>query len=174
MPIFNSITELQNWINSPHGQNSVLDESKIKQLLREAGEKLERYMKEELQVWFDSYEPVEYARTGYTMESFRVGEPKKININQWELQITFFEGLANHPSYIGGSQPDGYTPWLMNSGWQTKLDSKLSIKNFTRFEGTNYITRAVERFNAENEYGFKVEVMYNGEDVTGRIYHYGK
>lgn len=173
MPLFNNLDDLGKHINGK-GQSSILDDSSVKKILIEAGRTLERYLKEELNSYFNSYEPVEYQRTGYTMESFRVSEPRKVNETEWSIEIYFFDGLANHPSYIGDNQPDGYTPWLLHSGWRTKLDSSLNIENFTRFKGTNYITKAVDRFNKSNKYGMKVQVYKGGQDVTGRNYSYGK
>lgn len=172
MPEFSNLNELENWIQTTHGQNSILDENHIVQVLTEAGLELEHLLKEELESYFSSYEPTVYKRTGNTIASIQVGFPKKITINQWELEITFDESLANHPSVFG--QEKGYTPWLLNSGWRTKLDSTLNKDHFTRFVGTNYITKAIERFNQSNKYGLIVEALHNGSNVTGRIYSYGR
>lgn len=173
----NNLNELKKLIKSEYGQKAILtntaNESQIKLILKQAGNRLEALMKEELQAYFDSYEPVEYLRTGYTMESFRVSEPIKTAFNSYQLKIYFNEGLANHPSYISDNQPDGYTPWLLNVGWKTKMDDIWNIDRFTRFSGTNYITKAVERFNKENILGLKVHVYYNGNDVTGINWNYG-
>jgi hypothetical protein len=173
MATFNSISDLQNWINTQHGQNSVLDENHIRTVLTEAGHKLEEYLKEGLENYFTSYTPTSgYVRTGNTIGSIHVGEPQKLNINQWQLSITFDESLGNHPSLFGGES--GFTPWLLNSGWQWKNQPEPPKEHFSRFVGTNFITEAVNKFNAENVYGLKVEVLHNGVDVTGRIYSYGK
>lgn len=172
MPEFSSLEEMAKWVQTSRGQNSVLDENHIKQVLIEAGHELENLLKEELDSYFMSYEPKVYKRTGNTLASIQFGQPRKLTINQWELDITFDETLANHPSVFG--QEEGYTPWLLNSGWKTKLDSTLNRDHFTRFQGTNYITNAVNRFNESNSYGLIVEVLHNGVDVTGRIYSYGK
>lgn len=169
---FSNLDEMAKWIQTQHGQNSILDENHIVQVLTEAGLELEGLLKEELENYFQSYEPTVYKRTGNTLASIQVGKPRKLTINEWELEIDFDEGLANHPSVFG--QEDGYTPWLLNSGWKTKLDSSLDINHFTRFVGTNFITKAVNTFNQNNKYGLIVEVFHNGEDVTGRIYSYGK
>lgn len=161
MPTFNSISELQNWINSPHGQTSVLNETEIRQVLSDAGRELEKLMIEELDNYFASYEPKVYQRTGNTVASIRVGEPKMITINQWSLGITFDERLANHPSVFG--QEQGYTPWLLEVGWNIENKVKYSRPMFTNHPGTHYITKAVERFNTNNPHGLIVVVEHNGE-----------
>jgi hypothetical protein len=173
MTTFNNIKELEQWIKTTHGQNSALDETKIRQVLTEAGQDLQKYMVEELDAYFQSYDPVypEYRR-GQTVASIQIGKPKKLTINEWVLEIFFDPSIANHPSVFG--QEDGYTPWLLNSGWKTKLDATLNRDHFTRFKGTNFVTKAVNRFNESNPYGLKVTVEHNGEDVTGRFYSYGR
>jgi hypothetical protein len=173
MPTFNSVSEMVNWVNTNQGQNHIFDEAKTKRMLIDAGHKLQKLLIEELDNYFASYMPVSgYKRTGNTIGSIHVGEPMLLTTNQWELSINFDEGLGNHPSLFGGEE--GFTPWLLNSGWEWKNQPTTPKEHFTRFVGTNYINKAVERFNSENEYGLKIEVLHNGEDVTGRIYSYGK
>lgn len=171
MATFNNLNDLKKWIDSKQGQGTVLNENKIRDILTDAGRELEKLLKDELNVYFSSYTPSVYTRTGDTLNSIIVGKPKKISINEWSLEITFDPSLANHPSVFG--QEDGYTPWLLHSGWKTKLDSTLDIENFTRFKGTNYITKAVDKFNVSNRHGLKVSVFRGNEDVTGKNYSYG-
>jgi hypothetical protein len=173
MATFNNIKDLERYLNSSKGQSTAMNETEIKKILRDAARELEGYLKDELNAYFNSYDPVVYKRTGNTLKSFRVSQPKKITANEWSIEIYFDDGLANHPSYIGDDQPDGYTPWLLNTGWRTKLDPILDKENFTRFKGTNYVTKAVERFNKSNKHGLHVEVYHNGQDVTDKTYNYG-
>lgn len=174
MPTFNNIKDLEKYINSSKGQSSALNEIDMRRILRESARELEKYLKDELNSYFNSYDPVQYDRTDCTLKSFRVSDPKKITINEWSIEIYFDDGLANHPSVFGGDQQDGYTPWLLHSGWKTKLDPVLDKENFTRFRGTNYITDAVEKFNRNNKHGLIVQVYYNDLDVTDKTYNYGK
>jgi hypothetical protein len=174
MATFNNIRDLERYINSSKGQSTALNETEMKRILRESAQELEKLLKDELNAYFNSYDPVVYERTGRTLQSFRVSDPKKISINNWSIEIYFDDGLANHPSVFGGDQPDGYTPWLLNTGWRNKLDSTLDIENFTRFKGTNYVTNAVEKFNRSNKHGLVVQVYHGGKDVTGETYSYGR
>jgi hypothetical protein len=171
---FNSIADLEKWVKTSNGQNSVLNESQIRQSLTQAGQQLQKLIIAELNAYFQSYDPVVYDRTGNTVDSIRVGKPRKISINEWALDITFDESLANHRSYIGNDQPDGYTPWLLQAGWRTRLDSTVDIENFTRFKGTNYLTKAVNKFNQTNQLGLKVQVFHGNQDVTGKYFRYGE
>lgn len=175
MPTFNNLSELKKYVESNRGQSGLLDEKQVARILTDAGRTLETYLKEELKSYFDSYTPThpEYRR-GLTVASIKVSQPEKRNDNEWSLEILFDPSIANHPSVFGEGQPDGYTPWLLHSGWKTKLDSTLNIENFTRFKGTNYITKAVNRFNSNNPYGLTVEVYRGNKDITGRTYSYGK
>jgi hypothetical protein len=161
--IFNNINDLKRWINSQHGQNSALDESHIRGILTDAGKELRKLMIEELNAYYLSYEPTVYKRTGNTVDSIVVGSPKKININEWSLEITFDESKAFHRSYIGDDQPDGYTPWLLEVGWNIEDKVQPSRPMFTKHPGTHYITKAVNRFNANNKHGLIVIVEHNGE-----------
>jgi hypothetical protein len=164
---FNSIRDLEKFINSSKGQSSALDEKHIRTVLTEAGKELERLMIEELNIYFNVVYPESsvkvYQRTGNTIKSIQVGKPKKININEWMLEITFDEALANHKSYISADQPDGYTPWLLEVGWNIEDKVQPSRPMFTKHPGTHYITKAVNRFNANNKHGLIVTVEHNGE-----------
>lgn len=161
MATFNNLRDLENYVNSQQGQNAFLDEKQIRKVLNDAGRTLEKYLKEELQKYFNSYDPVEYVRTGDTLKSIKVGQPKKISINEWSLEITFDDGLANHPSVFG--QEDGYTPWLLEVGWDISGKVGYSRPMFTEHKGTQYIKKAVNRFNKSNPHGLKVTVERNGE-----------
>ena len=163
MPTFRSVKDINRWIATNHGQNAVMDEAKIRQILTAAGKQLEGYLKDELNAYFNSYSAKQYERTGNTVKSIKVGSPKKISINEWCLEIYFDEGLANHDSVMGSDQPKGYTPWLLEVGWDIRDKVNYEAPMFTHHDGTGYITKAVKRFNANNPHGLKVSVIRNGE-----------
>ncbi|MEH6944968.1 hypothetical protein [Bacillus sp. JJ722] len=56
--------------------------------------RLEGYLKDELQKYFISYSPVQYARTGNTVKSIKVTNPRNISSIQWIISIIFDESLA--------------------------------------------------------------------------------
>lgn len=162
MTTFNNIDDLAKWVNGSKGQNSLLNETQIKKALRESARLLEKYMKEELNRYFDSYTPSVYERTGNTLKSFRVSEPRKVGLNDWSIEIYFDDGLANHPSVMG--QEEGYTPWLLEVGWNIEDKVGYSRPMFTKHSGIGYIKKAVSRFNSSNPHGFKVNVNFNGNE----------
>lgn len=155
---FKNIKELEKYMGSENGTQMMFTDSQIKKILREEARRLENYLKYELEKYFESYDPVEYTRTGYTVQSIRVGQPQKYGNYLWGIEIYFDDGLANHPSYIAQDQPDGYTPWLLEVGWNIENKVGFSRPMFTKHPGTGYITKAIERFNKNNKYGFKIEV----------------
>lgn len=167
--LFNNLKELDDYIRTKSGQMLMLNnsngigEQQIVKILTEAGQELEKLMIAELNSYFDSYSPTVYSRTGNTVKSIRVGKPRKVSVNEWSLAITFDEGLANHRSYIGADQPDGYVPWLLEVGWNIEDKVQPSRPMFTNHHGTHYITNAVEKFNASNTHGLKVTVEHNGQ-----------
>lgn len=163
MTTFNNIKDLEKWIKSTKGQNNTLDENSIRKVLTEAGKELQKLMIAELNTYYQSYEPTVYVRTGNTVDSIIVGKPRKITVNEWALDITFDEAKANHPSYISEGQPDGYTPWLLEVGWNIEDKVQPSRPMFTTHPGTHYITKAVKKFNASNKHGLKVTVEHNGQ-----------
>lgn len=163
IPTFKSIKELEKWIATNHGQEAVMNEAKIRKILKAAGKQLEGYLKDELNKYLDSYTPKQYERTGNTVRSIRVGDPKKISINEWSLEIYFDDKLANHDSVMGSDQPKGYTPWLLEVGWDIRDKVNYEAEMFTHHKGTKYISNAISKFNANNPHGLKVSVIRNGE-----------
>lgn len=159
---FKSLDELSKYLGSPNGFDSIIDQSNVRQILINAAHMLEDYLKEELQNYFDSYQPKEYVRTGNTVNSIRVSEPYKSGVG-WSIEIYFDESLALHDSVIGNNQPKGYTPWLLEVGWNIENKVGFSRPMFTSHPGTHYIKHAVEKFNRDNQYGLEVHV-YHGDD----------
>ena len=162
MPTFRNARDIERYVASQKGFGQVLNSINIKSVLTKEAKRLENYLKEELEVYFNSYTPTVYKRTGATVRSIVVTEPRMINSFEWAIGITFDPSLANHPSYIGENQPEGYTPWLLEVGWDIRDKVGYDAPMFTHHPGTGYVTRAVERFNRENPYGLKITVTRNG------------
>ena len=170
---FTSLSQISKFANTPQGQAELLKmkSAEIEKLLINASHELEGYLKEGLQAYFDSYTPTEYERTGQTMRDIKVGMPTQTSPGVWNVSI----GMDSpHKSLFGGE--DGNTLSLLNTGWISEglENNGNEIEHFTRFKGTNYIQEAVEKFNKNNRYGMSVKVLFNGNDVTGFSYNYGK
>ena len=168
---FTSLSQISKFANTPQGQAELLKmkSAEIEKLLINASHELEGYLKEGLQAYFDSYTPTEYERTGQTMRDIKVGMPTQTSHGVWNVSI----GMDSpHQSLFGGE--DGNTLSLINTGFEWGKQPDTTIEHFSRFEGTNYIQEAVEKFNKNNRYGMSVKVLFNGNDVTGFSYNYGK
>ncbi len=163
MPVFKNTRELGRFFGQ--GDNAtkfMMSQPEMVKMLKSELKRLEQYIKEELQKYFDSYEPTVYVRTGDTMRSITLSEPY-LDGDSLCAEITFDEGLANHPSVMGRNQPDGYTPHLLQEGWSISASVQPRVAYFTDHPGSNYLLNAIARFNADNKYGLKVTAYYNGE-----------
>jgi hypothetical protein len=169
---FNNVNEIKNYVDSQKGQEHILTLDNVKRVLEHEAKRLEGYLKDELKHYFNGYRPKVYDRLGNTLASPRVGEPRLLHGLEWIVDIYFEESLAQHKSYVSSDQPKGNTSWLLNSGWKTRQDATKPIDRFTRFEGTNYISHAIETFNRVNPYGLKVKLLLDGREVSG-YYSYG-
>lgn len=171
---FKSLSQIAKFANTPAGQLELLKmkSPEIEKLLIKASQELEGYLREGLQRYFDSYAPSGmYTRTGQTMRDIKLGLPIQTSPGVWSIGI---EMNSPHNSLFGGE--DGNTLSLLNTGWkaETLEDNIGEVEHFTRFKGTNYVQDAVNQFNNNNKYGMKVRVIFNGEDITGVRFNYGK
>lgn len=163
MSTFKNMKDLEKYVASQQGTSSIISDSQIIRILNQEARRLEGYLKDELEKYFRSYQPKVYERTGNTVRSIRVGKPRKIMGGFWSIDIGFDDGLANHPSYIGSDQPDGYTPWLLEVGWDIRNKIPYDAPMFTYHDGTQYITKAVQRFNRDNPHKFVISVYKDGK-----------
>lgn len=171
---FKSLSQIAKFANTPAGQLELLKmkSQDIEKLLIKASQELEGYLKEGLQRYFDSYKPSGmYTRTGQTMRDIRLGLPIQTSPGIWNISI---EMNSPHESLFG--REDGNTLSLINTGYVAeKLEDNIGeVEHFTRFKGTNYVQEAIDQFNRNNKYGMKVKVIFNGDDITGVRFNYGK
>lgn len=165
---FKNINDLAKFIDSQEGQGVFLgqNEKLLLKNLHQAGQLLERLLQDEIDTYYDSYDPVQYKRTYDFKNSLRLSSPIKSGINEWSIEIYFDEQLADH---------DGaYVPTLIDEGWDIRNKTGKDIPRFTHYEGFNYVNKAVEKFNVQNKFGFQVKVIRDGQDTTGFTYSYGK
>lgn len=128
----------------------------FKSRMRKEGDRLRRYLQEEIQAYYDSYTPMYYERTYDWLNSVRVSDPY-VEDGAMKVKIYFDDNLAYHPSVMG--QEDGYIPWLYEVGFRTRLDSVKSIYRFTNYEGFHPVLKAMNRYNSDNPLGFKIIVQ---------------
>ncbi|MFF3151486.1 hypothetical protein ACFVRU_59850, partial [Streptomyces sp. NPDC057927] len=137
MADFNSVKGLSNFINSPKGQNMMMNGNKVRAILVKAGKELEGYLKDELNKYFTSTANTvsgQYQRTGDTVRAIKVGNPINLGNGTWKLIINFDEGIASKPSRIRSTEPDGFTSSLLNTGWETSAHNSNPKPGFTNFK----------------------------------------
>lgn len=172
---FNSLRHIQKFVNSPKCQAELLkmNSQQIIKTLEDASKDLKRYLIDGLQNYYDSYDPQQYERTYQTLKDIRLGKPIQTSPGVYNVSI---EMNSPHKSLFNGD--DGNTLWLLNAGFKTGWNSSINngngIEHFSKFKGTNYIQDAVNKFNHSNKYGINVKVLFNGDDVTGVRFGYGK
>lgn len=158
MPTFNNLKDLEKWLASEKGQTLVMNDNTIKRELIKEAKRLQGYLREELQSYFNSYDAAEtyHRRTGDTIRSVKVGAPKKTELGFWSIEVYWDDNLAYHNSVLGGEK--GHTGFLLNYGWDIRDKMPYEIPNFTHFEGVYYIEKAIERWNKENKLGMKITI----------------
>lgn len=139
-------------------------------MITEMGEKLEELLRKELKAYYDLYSPKVYMRTHKTINDIKVRTVERTSMG-YELIIDL---NSNHRSIFDGESSN--TLWLLNSGYiSKKLEQQRGVvEHFTRFRGANYINKAIEKFNKSNNLDVQISLTYNGQDVTGREFMYGK
>lgn len=141
------------------GSGSLANGKNIKAILKEEGEKLYNMVQEEIDNMYSSYSPVEYERSYRFKQALRI-DPVKQEGNTLSVKIYFDRGLSMHPSYVNDTD-DGDVSILLNYGWSWGDTSKAPYR-FSQYSpeyhGTDFINRAIRRYNATNTYGFKLNV----------------
>jgi hypothetical protein len=159
MPDFRSLADIEKHFGSNKGKSELISQENIKSALISETERLQRYLIEEINNHLDNFTPTIYKRTGAWLESIRINPPVLIG-DQYSMSITFDDNFAYHPSVVPNGEP-GYIPWLMEDGWK---DKSYIDPHFDGFSGTHYIKNAVERWNNDNKFGFKITV-YHGDEI---------
>lgn len=165
-------------INDLHNMNSTIEKSLMGMagidplaMITQMGKELEDLIRVELKNYYNSYTPTVYTRTNTSVSDIKVRTVARTGLG-YELIIDL---NSNHRSLFGGE--DANSLWLLNAGYVAKgLEDKLGkeVEHFTRFKGTNFINKAIEKFNKSNNMDVQISLTYNGQDVTGREFSYGK
>jgi hypothetical protein len=149
--------------NTSNIKNSgIINSNQVLQIVKDELKILEQFIKEEIQNYKESYRPNQYIRTGNWENSIYIEEP--VLIGNKIIGKIKFNDLAYHKSYIGENQPDGFVPWLMEVGWNIESKVQPRRPRFTDYEGSNYISKAIKKFNNRpnvKKYKIRVNVHYN-------------
>ncbi|KAA9007390.1 hypothetical protein F4V43_02565 [Paenibacillus spiritus] len=152
MKSFNSLSELQKYIGTSQGQQTVMGDKEVRRSLNEAAQLLEKLLYEQLQAYYDSYTPTVYERTYGLLNSLRISPITQVG-NELQINVYFDRSMATHPSIFDGE--DGYVAKLLNDGWQWRKNPA-NIYRLSRYEGFHFIEKAIDEFNSRNRWGFKI------------------
>lgn len=140
---------------------NALGEAEVKRLLLEEGRRLEKIAKQIWQKYLDSYEPVEYIRTGKSMQSIQLGQVERLSPLEYGIRLNFVDDLAYHDSvFKGGKQ--GHAIMLISSGWKVKKGWHKNIYRFGYYEGFNVIEKIISEFEKSKPPNIQVQFDWNG------------
>jgi len=148
--------DLGKYLEGVKKKYDIMSDQKLRSALNNEMERLQRYLIEEINDHYNSYEPTQYKRTGAWLESITVNPIVK-TATGYSVSLTFDEGFAIHQGVTG--EP-AYVPWLMEVGWK---NTSYETPHFEGFKGTHYIKNAVERWNRDNRFGFQIRVYHGNE-----------
>lgn len=110
--------------------------------------------------WYKGYSPIRYKRTWRFQGAMYAEDIVDIQVvgNSIVLRILFDNDLSYHPNF--NNKHESFVPILMNSGWIAhKLEDRIGIvKNFTRFDGIQFIEKGIRDWNKHNSLGIKINV----------------
>jgi len=154
--------QLRNQMRSANVKNLRTPDGKtMLQVIKQELIALKKLIEIEIKEYKAGYPPERYVRTGAWEDSIYIEDPKYEG-NKIVGGIRFHNELALHPSVMSKRQPDGYVPWLMEVGWSISRRVQPRRDKFTDFKpGTQYLTKAVEKFNKRpsvKQYGIKVTI----------------
>lgn len=146
------------------------DEEAIR-VLKLEGRKLEECAKKVWKLYLSSYQPKVYAehktgiagkRTGASLDSIKLGEVKKLDNNEWGIEVTFKDNLAYHESVIRKSEPQGHAIMLISFGWKVTQGSHRDVKHFGYRQGYNYLGKVQKLYNRVKDPRINLEIQWLG------------
>ncbi|MGG2091239.1 hypothetical protein AB1283_00550 [Bacillus sp. S13(2024)] len=169
---FTSISQIDNYLKSNSSVGGI-NPNTIRQTLTKEAQRLKGYIIEEIDNYYNSYKPTGiYQRTYKMRNSLVVETPTPSSNEQWSISIGFGSG-SMHPSLFNGGS-EGFAFGLRNYGYITRLDEKLNAYGFTRYEGYDFLGKAIQKYNENNPYNIKIDVLDGGGGkITGK-YSYGR
>lgn len=130
------------------------------QALREYASELRNMINKNLRAYYSSYSPLMYDRTNKLKTSINTYFPV-MQSGQNISAVLQFNDKAWHENAVQSDSHISFVPELLNYGWHVK-DSKVIRNNrFYYYEGSFYITNAIEEFNS----------MYSSQGIIASISH---
>lgn len=116
-----------------------------------------------LNAYYKSYTPIMHERTGQLFDMFN---DVYVNVENGKAHITF-KSDAYQINAVKSSPHMSFIPVLLNYGWNVGgSDNPRARSYFEYFEGTGFITDAIDAFNAKyGSQGITAEFIFNGQNV---------
>ena len=162
MDLSTQLKNIANKYTNGNGSAKLANGMSVIQMVGQELLKLERYIKDNINEYLNSYSPEQYQRTGAWLDSIYVTKATMAS-GLVTASIKFDDIQAYHPSVIGENQEFGYVPMLMETGWDISDKIGRDTPMFAVHKGTHYIRDAVNKFNSKNKYGIKVSVYFGDE-----------
>jgi hypothetical protein len=159
MPNFYNLDDLVEYINTKVAPDIA------EEILAVEAKRLKEIILRNIQAWYSYYTPTMYERTDLWYEALQIGGVIQEDGNKFTAWLYFDNNASEHPSLWG--QEDGYVPMLMETGWHIRWKRPYRIPMLSDFEGTHYLTKAIEEYNRTNPYGLEATVIFNGWQIGG-------
>lgn len=129
----------------------------LEQQLQYEANRFLKILQEEIDNWYDSYSPVVYKRSYDMRNSIYVEDLAQVSVSGDKLQIKInYDDRAFHQSLWDSSSINSIL--LMNDGYKVSKGWHKDIENFGYRDGGQFLEKAVNRFNEENDFGIDIVI----------------
>lgn len=129
----------------------------LEQQLQYEANRFLKILQEEIDNWYDSYSPVVYKRSYDMRNSIYVEDLVQVSVSGDKMQIKInYDDRAFHQSLWDSSSINSIL--LMNDGYKVSKGWHKDIENFGYRDGGQFLEKAVNRFNEENDFGIDIVI----------------
>ena len=131
------------------------------QILREYAVELRNMINKNLRNYYNSYTPQLYERTNKLKTSIDT-YPRTVHNGEQMYAVLNFNDNAWHESVdMESGHHSSFVPGLLNYGWHVKNTKVKRNNRFYYYEGSFYITNAIEEFNSMySSHGIRASISY--------------
>lgn len=129
----------------------------LEQQLQYEANRFLKILQEEIDNWYDTYSPVVYKRSYDMRNSIYVEDLVQVSVSGDKMQIKInYDDRAFHQSLWDSSSINSIL--LMNDGYKVSKGWHKDIENFGYRDGGQFLEKAVNRFNEENDFGIDIVI----------------
>lgn len=129
----------------------------LEQQLQYEADRFLKILQEEINNWYDSYSPVVYKRSYDMRNSIYVEDLVQVSVSGDKMQIKInYDDRTFHQSLWDSASINSIL--LMNDGYKVSKGWHKDIENFGYREGGQFLEKAVNRFNEENDFGIDIVI----------------